>query len=78
MSNNNSNSGLGTAGLVLGILAFFINPLYICSILAIIFGAVGKRTSGVVLGIISLCFQFLLDLIITVFSLGTGFMVFCC
>ena len=78
MSNNNSSSGLGTAGLILGILAFFFNPLYICSLLAIIFGAVGKRTSGIVLGIISLIIQIIFDIIVTIFSFGAGAMFFCC
>lgn len=78
MSDNNSNSGLSTASLVLGIIAFFLNPLYICSILAIIFGSVSKNKTGLILGIISLVLQFLLDIIITVFSLGMGAFTFCC
>ena len=87
VENNNSKDGLCTAALVLGIIAFFINPLYILSILAIIFGAIGsgKNSSkkgsarvGIVLGIISLIIQFSLDLVITIFTFGMGGISFCC
>lgn len=40
------NSGMGIASLVVGICAFFINPLYICSLLAVIFGIIGVNVKG--------------------------------
>lgn len=73
-------SGMGIAGMVLGICAFFINPFALCSILAIIFGIVGVCTkdykkgcaiAGIILGGISLFW----DLVLTIFS--GGIMLFC-
>lgn len=84
---NYEKNGLCTASLVLGILGFFINPCYIMSILAIVFGAVGKGKpcsnagqgrTGMILGIIAIIVQLVIDIIITIFSAGIGFVTFCC
>lgn len=73
-------SGMGIASLILGICGFFINPLAICSILAIIFGIIGvcKKNfnkgcaiAGLILGGIGI----LWDLFLTIFS--GGIMLFC-
>ena len=82
-----SKDGICMAGLILGIVAFFINPLYIVSILAIIFGAMGmnsrsinasKAKVGLILGIASIGAQFVFDLLITIFTFGMGGISFCC
>lgn len=82
-----TKDGLCVAGLVLGIVGFFLNPLGICSILAIIFGAIGSKANGpkagqakigLILGIASLILQFLVDLIVTIVTFGAGAFVFCC
>ncbi|MBQ8546450.1 MAG: hypothetical protein IJ437_05880 [Clostridia bacterium] len=75
---------MGIAALVLGILAFFLNPCYICSLLSIILGAVGMRGPyrtmgmvGMILGIVSLVAQFAFDILTTIFSFGVGAFTFC-
>lgn len=75
---------MGIAALVLGILAFFLNPCYISSVLAVIFGIIGMkgphRTMGMVgliLGIVSVVAQFAIDLIATIASFGVGAFTFC-
>lgn len=82
-----TKDGLCIAALVLGIVGFFLNPLYVCSILAIIFGAVGMKPSvpksnmakaGLGLGIGSMCFQIFFDLFITLITFGAGAFTFCC
>lgn len=82
-----SKESMCTAGLVLGIIGFFINPAGIVSILAIIFGAIGMNANGpkknmglagLLLGIGSLIYQFLIDILITIFSFGLGGFSFCC
>jgi hypothetical protein len=62
-------SGMAVGSMVLGIISFFVNPVMICSILAIIFGGTamgqinrsngtlrgkGQATAGMVLGIIGI------------------------
>ncbi|MHA1793622.1 MAG: DUF4190 domain-containing protein [Promethearchaeota archaeon] len=55
-------NGNGIAALVFGIISLFFNPFLIMSILAIIFGAIGKKNddspgmaiAGLVLGLIGL------------------------
>lgn len=78
-------SGMCIAAFVLGIVAFLINPIYICSILAIVFGAIGKGKGGVkanfglvglILGIVSICLQFCGDIALTIGTGGVG--IFTC
>ncbi len=77
-----TTSGAATAALVCGIIAFFFNPLYLISIVAIITGFVGiaakpsnkgSAVGGVILGFISLATQFVLDLVLSVFTFGLSF-----
>lgn len=84
---SNEGEGLCIAAFVLGIVAFFINPVYVCSILAIIFGFIGQSknntkksfaTWGWILGFSSIALQFIADLTITILTLGTGAFSFCC
>lgn len=84
---DNSKDGLCVASLVLGIVGFFLNPLYICSILAIVFGAIGTSAKGekagqakvgLILGIVTLILQFILDIILTIVTAGMGGVSFCC
>lgn len=85
--NNNSKDGMCVASLVLGIVGFFINPIYVVSILAIIFGAIGlnstgpnsgKAQTGIILGVIAICVQIALDCVLTLFTAGLGGVSFCC
>ncbi len=82
-----TKDGLCIAAFVLGIVGFFLNPIYVCSILAIVFGAIGMKPNGpkcnmakvgLGLGIGSLVFQFLADFFVTIITLGTGAFSFCC
>lgn len=82
-----SKDGLCMAGFILGIVGFFINPLYIVSILAIIFGAIGMKSTsanagkakiGLILGIVAICVQIVVDLLLTVLTAGIGGVSFCC
>lgn len=84
---NTEGDGLCIASLVLGIVAFFFNPFYVPAVLAIVFGAVGmgKNSSkqsmakaGLICGVSALAWQFLLDLLLTIFSFGMGGVSFCC
>lgn len=75
---------MGIAALILGILAFFVNPCYLCSIFAVVLGAVGMRgpyrtlgTVGMILGIASAVVQLGMDILITIFSFGMGAFTFC-
>lgn len=73
---------IGLVSLILGAVAFLVNPLYGLSIAAIICGAIGIATAngapktkaiiGLVLGIVSILFQCCLDSIITVCTAGIG------
>lgn len=80
-------SGIGIAGMILGILGFFLNPLYLCSLLAIIFGIVGccknnvKKgcaIAAVILGPCSLIWQIIIDFVFTIFTMGFGSVSFFC
>lgn len=42
-NNNDSKDTLSITSLILGIVGFLVNPLYIVSVLAIIFGAIGMN-----------------------------------
>jgi len=73
-------SGMGVAGMVLGIVGFFINPFSLCSILAVVFGIVGMcqsdkkhgcATAALILGGISLVWDIVLS-----FCSG-GVLLFC-
>lgn len=75
---------MGIAALILGILAFFVNPCYICSILSIVLGIVSMRGPyrtmgmvGMILGIASVVVQLGMDILITIFSFGMGAFTFC-
>lgn len=73
---------IGLVSLILGGVAFLINPLYGLSIAAIITGAVGiataggrpktKATIGLILGIVSILFQCVLDMLVTILTMGIG------
>ena len=85
-NNNNSKDSLAITSLVLGIVGIFVNPLYIISVLAIIFGAIGmssevhggKAKAGLILGIVGIFVQVVLDFILTIFTAGMGGVSFCC
>lgn len=81
-----SKSGICIAALVLGIVAFFINPLYLVSITGLVMGIVGINQKpiplnrnlgiwGIVLSSTALVIQLILDIILAAF---TGGMSFCC
>ena len=75
------STGLATASLVLGIASFFCNPLYLFGIAAIILGIIalccgqpaGRSITGLVLGICGIAVQVILDLILSVFTMGMSF-----
>ena len=86
-NNKDTKDGLCITSLVLGIVGFLVNPLYIVSVLAIIFGAVGmnangpqanKAKVGLILGIIAVCLQVIVDFILTILTAGAGGVSFCC
>lgn len=82
-----SKDGMCVAALILGIVGFFLNPFYVCSILSIVFGAIGMKANGeksslakvgLILGIANFGIQFILDLITTICTAGMGGFSFCC
>ena len=84
---NVGGEGICIAALVLGIVGFFLNPCYIVSLLAIIFGFFGqvKNNSkkafaiwGWALGFAAIVLQILGDLLVSFFSGGAGLFLFCC
>lgn len=80
---NKGTSGISIAALVCAIVSIFFNPLYLISLLAIIFGIIGLLTSwnrpkgcataGLILGIIFLCIDFVFDLIMLPLTFGLSF-----
>ena len=77
-------SGIGIASMILGSCAFLINPLYICSLLSLIFSIVGflapgkKKicaTVGFIDSIFSMMFQLFID--IAIYSVFGGYTFFC-
>lgn len=76
MSNGNTN-GFAIAALVIGIISLLFNPLFIGSILAIVFGVIGRKratqrgmaTAGIVLGVVSAVI-----LIVFIFAMGGAMM----
>ena len=85
--NKDSKDTLSITSLILGIVGFLVNPLYIVSVLAIIFGAIGMNSNGVhkdkgkigmILGIIAICVQVVVDFILTILTAGAGGVSFCC
>ena len=86
-NNNDSKDTLSITSLILGIVGFLVNPLYIVSVLAIIFGAIGMNSNGIhkgkgkvglILGIIAVCLQVIVDFILTILTAGAGGVSFCC
>lgn len=84
---NVGGEGICIAALVLGIVGFFLNPCYIVSLLAIIFGFFGQAKNnskkafaiwGWALGFAAIVLQILGDLLVSLFSGGVGLFVFCC
>ena len=82
--NSNPKDGLCVASLVLSIIGFFVNPLYVCSILGIIFGIVGMQAKGekagiakwgMIIGIISIFVHFGVDMLLMPLTMGASF---CC
>lgn len=78
------NSGVSIAALVCGIVGFIINPLYLVSVAAIVLGIVGlcqkgsskgMAATGLILGCVSLACQFVLDLVLSVFTFGLTFCI---
>ena len=80
--NNAPGKGLSIAALVCGIVAFFLNPLYLVGIAAIVCGIVGmnkkgnpSRTMAIVglsLGAGATVWQIGNDILLTVFTAGLG------
>ncbi len=79
----NSN-GVGVAALICGIAGFFCNPFYLVCFAAVLLGIVGlcqsgkpKGTSiaGLILGITGTIAQIIVDLILSVFTLGMSFFI---
>ena len=84
---NYGGEGFCITALVLGIVGFFLNPCYIVSILAIVFGFIGQSKNnskkalaiwGWALGIAAIVLQILGDFVLSICSGGTGLFVFCC
>ena len=78
-------SGFAIASIVLGCVAFFFNPLYICAGLSVGFGAGGLISKkepknlyliGMIIGIVAGLCQFAVDFLITLFTFGLGFFTF--
>lgn len=78
-------NGVGIAALCCGIAGFFINPIYLVSLAAVILGIVGlcmkgkskgMAVAGLILGICACICQLIIDIIVTVFSFGIGFITF--
>ncbi len=74
--------GLALAAMIVGIASFFINTLYIVSIVAIVLGivALAKHTTkkgfaitGLICGSVALMYQFILDIILIPFTFGMSF-----
>lgn len=80
--NSNQYAGLALASMIVGICAFFINTLYIVSLVAVVLGivALAKHTSkkgfaitGLICGGVSLMSQFIVDIILIPFTFGLSF-----
>lgn len=77
---------IGMVGMILGILGFFFNPLYLVSVAAIILSIIGvcKKNApkglaiaGIILGGISMACQGIVDFLLTIFT-GIGIIsIFC-
>ena len=77
-------SGVAIAALICGCVGFLINPFYLVSIAAIVLGIVGlalpnrpkgMALAGLLTGIGSAVCQFVLDLVLSVFTMGLSFFV---
>ncbi len=84
MEEQNKSNSVAIAALCCGIACFFINPLYLTCLAAIILGIVGLCKPGkkllaglgLGLGIAGTIAQFIVDCIITVLSFGVGMFTF--
>lgn len=80
------SNGVAVAALILGIVGFFCNPLYLVNLAAIFCGAFGCASAkvqpkgmaiaGLILGIVGIGVQLTVDLLITTLSFGLGFFTF--
>ena len=85
----NNKSGMCTAALVLGIVGFFINPLYLVSTVGLVFGIIGlcekpepsnkgSALAGVILCPCAIILQLIIDTVLTICTLGVGGLSYCC
>lgn len=82
MEQTNKASGVSVAALICGIFGFFCSPFYLVNLAAIILGIVGlatangrpkgMATAGLILGITGAIWQFVMDIILTIFTMGFG------
>lgn len=81
----NKGKGLAIASLVLGIVGFVFNPLNVVSLVGVILGIVSLATKrdgkGMAIAGLCLCpvaaiWQYLIDTIITIVTMGFGFIAF--
>ncbi len=74
--------GVTIASLCCGIACFFINPLYLTCLAAVVLGIVGlcmpgkKALAGVgiALGVVGFVVQFIIDIILSIFTMGASFL----
>ena len=78
---------IGMIGMILGIVGFFLNPVYLVSVAAIILSIIGltkKNTTkgmaiaGIILGPLSLIAQLVFDFVFTALTYGVGVFSFFC
>ncbi len=78
----NKSSGISIAALCCGIACFFINPCYLTCIAAIVLGIIGLcqpgkktlATVGLILGGVGIIAQFIVDLVLSIFTGGLSFL----
>ena len=78
---------IGMVGMILGIVGFLLNPLYLVSVAAIILSIIGvckkdakkgMAIAGIICGGVSMVCQMIVDFLLTAFSAGLGiFFIFC-
>lgn len=82
-NNNTTSNGVGIASFICGLSCFLCNPLYLVCLAAIVLGIVGLcqagkskgfAIAGLILGIVGSVTQFILDLILSVFTFGLSFL----
>ena len=78
-----STNGVGVASFVCGLICFLCNPFYLICLAAVILGIVGLcqagkpkglAAAGLILGIFGTITQVILDLVLSVFTLGLSFL----